>query len=210
VAHAYIFSGARGVGKTTARQNPGKSSELRAGPDSTPCGACDSCREITAGNSLDVIEIDAASNRGIDQIRELREMVRYAPAASRSKVVILDEAHMLTGEASNALLKTLEEPPRPRNLCDGHDSAGRLEDTIRSRSQHFHFRALTFAEIAGRLEEIAQKENLKIAPGAMAVIARMAEGSLRDALSLLEQARAYCGDTIADKEVRELLGSGAG
>jgi len=206
VAHAYIFSGARGVGKTTAARILAKALNCVQGPTATPCGVCDSCKEITAGNSLDVIEIDAASNRGIDQIRELREMVRYAPAASRSKVVILDEAHMLTGEASNALLKTLEEPPDRVIFVMATTQPEDLEDTIRSRSQHFHFRALTFAEIAGRLEEIAQKENLKIAPGAMAVIARMAEGSLRDALSLLEQARAYCGDTIADKEVRELLG----
>src|SRR6266581_1820470 len=154
VAHAYIFSGARGVGKTTAARILAKALNCVKGPTPNPCGECDSCKEIAAGTSLDVIEIDAASNRGIDQIRELREMVRYAPAASRSKVVILDEAHMLTGEASNALLKTLEEPP----------------DRV------------------------------------ILVIARMAEGSLRDALSLLEQARAYCGDTIPDKEVRELLG----
>jgi DNA polymerase-3 subunit gamma/tau len=120
--------------------------------------------------------------------------------------VILDEAHMLTGEASNALLKTLEEPPDRVIFVMATTQPEDLADTIRSRSQHFHFRALTFAEIAGRLEEIAKKENLKIEPGAMAVIARMAEGSLRDALSLLEQARAYCGDTISDKEVRELLG----
>jgi DNA polymerase-3 subunit gamma/tau len=206
VAHAYIFSGARGVGKTTAARILAKALNCVNGPTTTPCGVCDSCKEITAGNSLDVIEIDAASNRGIDQIRELREMVRYAPAASRSKVVILDEAHMLTGEASNALLKTLEEPPDRVIFVMATTQPEDLEDTIRSRSQHFHFRALTFAEIAGRLEEIAQKENLKIEPGAMAVIARMAEGSLRDALSLLEQARAYCGDAISDKEVRELLG----
>jgi DNA polymerase-3 subunit gamma/tau len=206
VAHAYIFSGARGVGKTTAARILAKALNCVQGPTATPCGVCDSCKEITAGNSLDVIEIDAASNRGIDQIRELREMVRYAPAASRSKVVILDEAHMLTGEASNALLKTLEEPPDRVIFVMATTQPEDLEDTIRSRSQHFHFRALTFAEIAGRLEEIAQKENLEIEQGAMAVIARMAEGSLRDALSLLEQARAYCGDTIADKEVRELLG----
>jgi DNA polymerase-3 subunit gamma/tau len=176
------------------------------GPTPEPCGECDSCKEIAAGTSLDVIEIDAASNRGIDQIRELREMVRYAPAASRRKVVILDEAHMLTGEASNALLKTLEEPPDRVIFVMATTEPENLADTIRSRSQHFHFRALTFAEIAGRLEEVAKKENLKIDPGAMAVIARMAEGSLRDALSLLEQARAYCGDTIPDKDVRELLG----
>lgn len=206
VAHAYIFSGARGVGKTTAARILAKALNCVKGPTPDPCGVCDSCKEIAAGASLDVIEIDAASNRGIDQIRELREMVRYAPAASRTKVVILDEAHMLTGEASNALLKTLEEPPDRVVFVMATTEPENLEDTIRSRSQHFHFRALTFTEISRRLEEIAQKEELKIEPGAMAVIARMAEGSLRDALSLLEQARAYCGDTIPDDQVRALLG----
>jgi len=206
VAHAYIFSGARGVGKTTAARILAKALNCMRGPTPEPCGVCDSCKEIAAGTSLDVIEIDAASNRGIDQIRELREMVRYAPAASRTKVVILDEAHMLTGEASNALLKTLEEPPDRVVFVMATTEPENLEDTIRSRSQHFHFRALTFAEITKRLEEIAQKEELKLEAGAMAVIARMAEGSLRDALSLLEQARAYCGDTIPDDQVRALLG----
>jgi DNA polymerase-3 subunit gamma/tau len=206
VAHAYIFSGARGVGKTTAARILAKALNCVNGPTPEPCGVCDSCKEIAAGTSLDVIEIDAASNRGIDQIRELREMVRYAPAAARSKVVILDEAHMLTSEASNALLKTLEEPPDRVIFVMATTEPENLVDTIRSRSQHFHFRALTFAEISGRLQEIAEKENLNIEPGALAVIARMAEGSLRDALSLLEQARAFCGDTIPDKDVRELLG----
>ena len=206
VAHAYIFSGARGVGKTTAARILAKALNCVQGPTAEPCGVCDSCKEITAGSSLDVIEIDAASNRGIDQIRELREMVRYAPAASRSKVVILDEAHMLTGEASNALLKTLEEPPDRVIFVMATTQPEDLEDTIRSRSQHFHFRALTFNEIADRIKHIAKEENLTIADGAVAVIARMAEGSMRDALSLLEQARAYCGDNIPDKEVRELLG----
>ena len=206
VAHAYIFSGARGVGKTTAARILAKALNCVKGPTPVPCGECDSCKEIAAGTSLDVIEIDAASNRGIDQIRELREMVRYAPASARSKVVILDEAHMLTTEASNALLKTLEEPPERVIFVMATTEPENLVDTIRSRSQHFHFRALTFAEITGRLEEIAEKERLKVEAGALAVIARMAEGSMRDALSLLEQARAYCGDTIVDKEVRELLG----
>ena len=206
VAHAYIFSGARGVGKTTAARILAKALNCVHGPTPTPCGECDSCREIAAGSSLDVIEIDAASNRGIDQIRELREMVRYAPASSRSKVVILDEAHMLTGEASNALLKTLEEPPDRVIFVMATTQPEDLVDTIRSRSQHFHFRALTFGEITARLEEIAQKENLKIDAGALAVISRMAEGSMRDALSLLEQARAYCGEAITNDEVRALLG----
>jgi DNA polymerase III subunit gamma/tau len=206
VAHAYIFSGARGVGKTTAARILAKALNCVHGPTPDPCGVCDSCKEIAAGTSLDVIEIDAASNRGIDQIRELREMVRYAPAAARHKVVILDEAHMLTGDASNALLKTLEEPPDRVIFVMATTQPEDLVDTIRSRSQHFHFRALTFAEITSRLKFIAQEEKLKIDDGALSVIARMAEGSMRDALSLLEQARAYCGDEIHDNEVRELLG----
>jgi DNA polymerase-3 subunit gamma/tau len=206
VAHAYIFSGARGVGKTTAARILAKALNCVHGPTAEPCGVCDSCKEIAAGTSLDVIEIDAASNRGIDQIRELREMVRYAPAAARSKVVILDEAHMLTGEASNALLKTLEEPPERVIFVMATTQPEDLEDTIRSRSQHFHFRALTFNEITSRLKYIASNENLKIDDGALAVIARMAEGSMRDALSLLEQARAYCGDDIQGQAVRDLLG----
>jgi len=206
VAHAYIFSGARGVGKTTAARILAKALNCAKGPTPEPCGECDSCKEIAAGTSLDVIEIDAASNRGIDQIRELREMVRYAPAAARHKIVILDEAHMLTGEASNALLKTLEEPPERVIFVMATTQPEDLEDTIRSRSQHFHFRALTFLEITNRLQYIAKQEKLKIDEGALSVIARMAEGSMRDALSLLEQARAYCGDEIRDKELRELLG----
>ena len=206
VAHAYIFSGARGVGKTTAARILAKALNCAKGATPEPCGVCDSCKEIASGSSLDVIEIDAASNRGIDQIRELREMVRYAPAAARSKVVILDEAHMLTGEASNALLKTLEEPPERVIFVMATTEPENLADTIRSRSQHFHFRVLTFAEITQRLEYIAQKEGLQIEPGALAVIARIAEGSMRDSLSLLEQARAYCGDRIEATAVRELLG----
>src|SRR5208283_550278 len=206
VAHSYIFSGARGVGKTTAARILAKALNCVNGPTPEPCGECDACKEIAAGTSLDVIEIDAASNRGIDQIRELREMVRYAPAAARTKVVILDEAHMLTGEASNALLKTLEEPPDRVIFVMATTQPEDLVDTIRSRSQHFHFRALTFNEISERLKYIAQKETLTIEDGALSVIARMAEGSVRDALSLLEQARAYCGDDITDNAVRELLG----
>ncbi len=206
VAHAYIFSGARGVGKTTAARILAKGLNCVQGPTAEPCGVCDSCREVSAGTSLDVIEIDAASNRGIDQIRDLRDMVRYAPASSRSKVVILDEAHMLTTDASNALLKTLEEPPDRVIFVLATTEPENLEDTIRSRSQHFHFRVLTFNEITARLSEIAAKENLQIDDGALAVIARMAEGSMRDALSLLEQARAYCGENISGDAVRELLG----
>jgi len=206
VAHAYIFSGVRGVGKTTTARILAKALNCAKGPTPEPCNQCDSCREIAAGTSLDVIEIDAASNRGIDQIRELREMVRYAPASSRYKVVILDEAHMLTPEASNALLKTLEEPPDKVIFVMATTQPEDLAETIRSRAQHFHFRALSFAEIVQALGQIAQKEGLEVDSGALGVMARAAEGSLRDALSLLEQARAYCGAKIADAQVRELLG----
>ena len=206
VAHAYIFSGARGVGKTTTARILAKALNCVKGPTAEPCNECDSCVEITAGNSLDVIEIDAASNRGIDQVRELRDMVRYAAAGGRYKVIILDEAHMLTTEASNALLKTLEEPPEKVVFVMATTQAEDLADTIRSRSQHFHFRALSFKEIDEALAGIAQKEGLTVEPGALAVMARAADGSLRDGMSLLEQARAYSGTTITEAQVRELLG----
>ena len=206
VAHAYIFSGVRGVGKTTAARILAKALNCASGPTINPDNTCDSCREISAGTSLDVLEIDAASNRGIDQIRELREMVRYAPASSRYKVVILDEAHQLTDEASNALLKTLEEPPERVVFILATTRAEDLVETIKSRAQLFQFRSLTFQEIAGEIERIAKSENLKIDSGAVAVLARAAEGSMRDGLSLLEQAIAYAGETISDAQVRELLG----
>src|ERR1700688_1497389 len=157
VAHAYIFSGARGVGKTTTARILAKALNCVRGPAAEPCNECDSCREIAAGNSLDVLEIDAASNRGIDQVRELREMVRYAPAASRYKVVILDEAHQLTDEASNALLKTLEEPPERVVFILATTRAEDLVETIKSRAQLFQFRALTFQEISGQIERITRE-----------------------------------------------------
>jgi DNA polymerase III subunit gamma/tau len=206
VAHAYIFSGVRGVGKTTTARILAKAMNCVKGPTAEPDNTCDSCRDISAGTSLDVLEIDAASNRGIDQIRELREMVRYAPAGSRYKVVILDEAHQLTDEASNALLKTLEEPPEHVIFILATTQPEKLGDTVKSRAQLFQFRSLSFKEIAGEIERITKLENLSIEPGAVAVLARAAEGSLRDGLSLLEQAIAYSSDNITDAQVRELLG----
>ena len=206
VAHAYIFSGVRGVGKTTTARILAKAMNCVKGPTATPCNECDSCREITSGSSIDVLEIDAASNRGIDQIRELREMVRYAATGNRYKIVILDEAHQLTDDASNALLKTLEEPPDKVIFILATTQPEDLEDTIKSRAQLFQFRALTFAEISAALERIVKAENLQVEAGAIAVLARAAEGSLRDSLSLLEQAIAYSGDKITDAQVRELLG----
>jgi DNA polymerase-3 subunit gamma/tau len=206
VAHAYIFSGVRGVGKTTTARILAKALNCASGPTANPDNTCDSCREISAGTSLDVLEIDAASNRGIDQIRELREMVRYAPASSRYKVVILDEAHQLTGEASNALLKTLEEPPERVVFILATTQAEDLAETIKSRAQLFQFRSLTFKEITEEIERIVRAENLEIEAGAVAVLARAAEGSLRDGLSLLEQAISYSGEMVTDAQVRELLG----
>ena len=206
VAHAYIFAGVRGVGKTTTARILAKALNCAKGATAEPDNTCDSCREITEGRSLDVLEIDAASNRGIDQIRELREMVRYAPASGRYKVVILDEAHQLTDEASNALLKTLEEPPPGVIFILATTRAEDLVETIKSRAQVFNFHALEFKEIAGQIEKIAKQEKLKIEPGAVAVLARAAQGSLRDGLSLMEQAIAYSDDTITDANVRELLG----
>jgi DNA polymerase-3 subunit gamma/tau len=206
VAHAYIFSGIRGVGKTTTARVLAKALNCAQGPTPRPCNQCNACREIAAATSLDVIEIDAASNRGIDQIRELREMVRYAPASSRYKVVILDEAHQLTPEASNALLKTLEEPPERVIFILATTHPEELAETIRSRTQHFHFRSLAFAEIVQALARIAHEERLTVEPGALAVMARAAEGSMRDGQSLLEQARVYCGENITDRQVRELFG----
>ncbi|HXW62345.1 MAG TPA: DNA polymerase III subunit gamma/tau [Candidatus Acidoferrales bacterium] len=206
VAHAYIFSGVRGVGKTTTARILAKALNCAKGPTPEPDNTCESCQQISAGSSLDVLEIDAASNRGIDQIRDLREMVRYAPAASRYKVVILDEAHQLTDEAANALLKTLEEPPEHVVFILATTQPEDLADTIKSRAQLFQFRSLSFREIAGQIERIAKEEDLQIDSGAVAVLARAAEGSLRDGLSLLEQAIAYSGDQVSDAQVRELLG----
>ncbi|MGH9776241.1 MAG: DNA polymerase III subunit gamma/tau [Candidatus Acidiferrales bacterium] len=206
VAHAYIFAGVRGVGKTTTARILAKALNCTKSSAAGPCNECDSCREIAAGTSLDVLEIDAASNRGIDQIRELREMVRYAAAGGHYKIVILDEAHQLTDEASNALLKTLEEPPDRVIFIMATTQPEDLVDTIKSRAQLFQFRSLSFTEISRELERIAAAEKLKIDPGAVAVLARAGEGSMRDALSLLEQAMAYCGEEIRDDQVRQLLG----
>jgi DNA polymerase III subunit gamma/tau len=206
VAHGYIFSGARGVGKTTTARILAKALNCAQGPTTTPCGQCDSCREIAASNSVDVLEIDAASNRGIDEIRELRETVRYLPARDRYKVFIIDEVHMLTTEAFNALLKTLEEPP-PRSLFIlATTEPHKLPATIQSRCQHFAFRLLDYAEIYAQLERVAKAEKIRADEGALAALAQAAEGSLRDALSLLDQVIAACGERLDEARVRQLLG----
>ena len=206
VAHGYIFSGARGVGKTSTARILAKSLNCLQGLTLTPCGECPSCREIAAGNSVDVFEIDAASNRGIDEIRELRETVRYLPARDRYKVFIIDEVHMLTTEAFNALLKTLEEPP-PRSLFIlATTEPHKLPATIQSRCQHFAFRLLDYAEIYARLEQVCAAEKIQADEGALGALAQAAEGSLRDALSLLDQVIAACGEQLEESRVRQLLG----
>ncbi len=206
VAHGYIFSGARGVGKTSTARILAKSLNCVEGPTITPCGECPACQEITAGNSVDVFEIDAASNRGIDEIRELRENVRYLPARDRYKVFIIDEVHMLTTEAFNALLKTLEEPP-PRSLFIlATTEPHKLPATIQSRCQHFAFRLLDYSEIFLRLSEVSKAEKIQADEGSLSVIAQAAEGSLRDALSLLDQVIAACGEQLEESHIRQLLG----
>ncbi len=206
VAHGYIFSGARGVGKTTTARILAKALNCFAGPTVTPDGTCPSCLEITAGNSVDVQEIDAASNRGIDEIRELREAVRYLPARDRYKIFIIDEAHMLTTEAFNALLKTLEEPP-PRSLFMlATTEPHKLPATIQSRCQHFAFRLLDYVEIYDRLRAVVADEKVDADEGAIATLAQAAEGSMRDGLSLLDQVIAACGEHLDEKRVRQVLG----
>lgn len=206
VAHGYIFSGARGVGKTTTARILAKALNCVEGPTVAPCGRCPSCQEVAAGTSVDVLELDAASNRGIDEIRQLRETVRYLPARDRTKIFIIDEAHMLTTEAFNALLKTLEEPP-PRSLFIlATTEPHKLPSTIQSRCQHFAFRLLDYGEIYARLEWVAAQEKIHAAEGALSAITQAAEGSLRDALSLLDQVIASCGDRLEEAQVRQALG----
>ncbi len=206
VAHGYIFSGARGVGKTTTARILAKALNCFEGPTVTPCGRCPSCQEIGAGNSVDVLELDAASNRGIDEIRQLRETVRYLPARDRSKIFIIDEAHMLTPEAFNALLKTLEEPP-PRSLfLLATTEPHKLPSTIQSRCQHFAFRLLEYPEILARLEWVCAQEKIHADEGSLSALTQAAEGSLRDALSLLDQVIASSGERLVEGHVRRVLG----
>ena len=206
IAHAYLFAGARGVGKTTTARILAKALNCRQGPTVNPCNDCPSCREVTSGQSIDVLEIDAASNRGIDEIRELRESVRYRAARDRYKVFIIDEVHMLTTEAFNALLKTLEEPPAHVVFILATTELHKVPGTILSRCQHFNFRAISTREIFERLELIASEEQVRIGERALSAIARASEGSLRDGESLLDQAISLCGQEVKEEQVRDLLG----
>ncbi len=186
-AHAYLFTGPRGVGKTSAARILAKAVNCEQGPTPDPCNRCDACREITTGRSLDVLEIDGASNRGIDDIRELRESVRYAPASGRAKVYIIDEVHMLTTDAFNALLKTLEEPPPHVIFVLATTEPLKVPATIVSRCQRYDFSRLRLRATLDRLQTIATAEGIAIDEDALSLIGRRAEGSMRDALTLLDQ-----------------------
>ncbi len=203
---AYLFSGLRGVGKTTAARLLAKAVNCAEGPTAEPCGECDSCREVAEGSSIDVIEIDGASNRGIDDVRELRELLQFRPTRDRYRVLIVDEVHMLTREAFNALLKSLEEPPSYILWIFATTERLKVPDTIQSRCQQLEFRPVGSELIRGRLEEIAARESFTLTPSAAASIAAAAEGSVRDALSLLDQLRAFASDNVDDEAVASVLG----
>lgn len=205
-AHAYLFTGARGVGKTSVARILAKALNCSEGPTPAPCGKCSNCREITQGSSVDVLEIDGASNRGIDNIRELRETVRYRPAKGRYKIYIIDEVHMLTPEAFNALLKTLEEPPAHVVFIFATTEPHKMPATILSRCQRFDFRRMTTQELVGRLKAITADESAEFSDNVLFAIAREADGSMRDAQSLLEQLLAFSGDGLPDEEILDILG----
>ena len=209
IAHGYIFSGHRGIGKTTVARILAMALNCRSSnvPIPEPCGKCDSCLEIRAGNSVDVIEIDAATNRGIDEIRELRDAARYRPARDRFKIYILDEAHQITDPAFNALLKTLEEPPGHVIFMMATTQPEDIPQTIRSRCQHFSFHAVRFDEIVGQLRSLAGQESITADEDSLALLAEAGDGSMRDALSIMDQAIACCGTTLTAATIRGLVGA---
>jgi len=206
LAHAYLFTGPRGTGKTSTARLLAKTLNCLQPQNGEPCNECQQCREITAGNSFNVIEIDAASNRGIDSIRELREKVMVPPSTGKYKVYILDEAHMLTTEAFNALLKTLEEPPPHAIFVMATTDVHKMLPTVISRCQPFNFKRFTTRQIVDHLNFVAEQEQIKLERGAAELIARAAAGGMRDALSILDQAIAYSGQEITLIQVQSMLG----
>jgi DNA polymerase III subunit gamma/tau len=206
LAHAYLFVGPRGIGKTSTARILAKALNCVNGPTVTPCGVCDSCKEITAGNSLDVLEIDGASNNGVEQVRELRDNVRYAPSKGHFKIYIIDEVHMLSSAAFNALLKTLEEPPPHVKFIFATTEPQKVLPTILSRCQRFDLHRIPANLIAQHLQFIAGKEKISLDPSAAHAIAKGADGGLRDAESMLDQLVAFCGDRIAEPDVLNVFG----
>ncbi len=206
LAHAFLFTGPRGVGKTTSARLVAKALNCLKGPTAEPCGACAPCLEIAEGRAVDVVEIDAASNNGVDNVRDIVEAVKYRPARDRFKVFVVDEVHMLSQGAFNALLKTLEEPPPHVKFVLATTDVHKVPETIVSRCQRFDFRRLTQQQIVDQLRKVVDAEGMVLSDAALALVARGAEGGMRDALSLLDRVRAACGDRAGDAEVAEAVG----
>jgi DNA polymerase-3 subunit gamma/tau len=207
VAHAYLFCGPRGVGKTSMARVFAKALNCVKGPIAQPCNKCERCESISSGQDVDVIEIDGASNRGIGEVRDIRQNARYAASHSRFKIYYIDEVHMLTTEAFNALLKTLEEPPPHVKFIFATTSASKLPDTILSRVQRYDFKRITNADIIRKLKEISKAEKLRVPEDVLALIARRGRGSMRDSLSLTDQILSFCGDKPTLEQVTRLLGA---
>jgi DNA polymerase-3 subunit gamma/tau len=206
VAHAFLFTGARGVGKTSSARILAKTLNCENGPTTEPCNNCPACREITDGVSVDVMEIDGASNNGVDEIRDLRDNVKYLPSRSRFKIFIIDEVHMLSTSAFNALLKTLEEPPPHIKFIFATTEPHKVPITILSRCQRFDFKRIPLDMVVSRLRYIVEQEKVDISTAALTLVARKGDGSMRDALSTLDQILAFCGDKAEDSDVHALLG----
>jgi len=207
VAHAYLFCGPRGTGKTTAARLLAKALNCEKGPTPEPCGQCKACQEIAAGTSVDVAEIDGASNNGVENVREIRENAKYLPQRDRHKIYIIDEVHMLSAAAFNALLKTLEEPPGHVKFIFATTEPHKLPDTILSRCQRHNFRRIPAARMLERLKEIAASEKIGVSERSLSLLVRQSEGGMRDALSLLDQILSACGPDPSDEAVVEALGA---
>ena len=207
LSHAFLFTGSRGVGKTSVARAFSKSLVCQTGLTATPCNTCQACTEITQGTSIDVIEIDGASNTGVDDIRELRETIRYQPTSCRFKIIIIDEVHMLSTNAFNALLKTLEEPPAHVKFIFATTEPHKIPATILSRCQRYDFKRFSLNNTNKQLEKILKKENIKLKPEVVQLIAQSADGSMRDGLSLLDQALSFCTPKSTAEEVADAIGA---